>query len=114
MLVSDWISYVCSSDLLHLSVGDRDIDTILRSPTAHLPVAERVERGPAQLIVADHLAASFPAFAIIRAPVRHMDHAIAELAAVHGPRIAAHDHRDCRSEEHTSELQSPMRISYAV
>src|SRR3546814_9693192 len=32
----------------------------------------------------------------------------------HGYRVVAHDRRGHRSEEHTSELQSLMRISYAV
>src|SRR3546814_7180291 len=41
--------------------------------------------------------------------IRRHDHRIASLFAARGPVLAAH-----RSEEHTSELQSLMRISYAV
>src|SRR3546814_7080240 len=40
------------------------------------------------------------------------DPAIGQSAAVRG--ISQGDHRQRRSEEHTSELQSLMRISYAV
>src|SRR3546814_1082884 len=41
---------------------------------------------------------------------------VAELAEAYVPRIADFDadHVEERSEEHTSELQSLMRISYAV
>src|SRR3546814_4682079 len=48
-------------------------------------------------------------------------HRLRELAVVHGMpehlRLQGHPgdaHQACRSEEHTSELQSLMRISYAV
>src|SRR3546814_6561548 len=37
-----------------------------------------------------------------------------EAIPVFGRQIANYDHPDARSEEHTSELQSLMRISYAV
>src|SRR3546814_8511514 len=37
-----------------------------------------------------------------------------ELSDAHVKRIAASRHGQARSEEHTSELQSLMRISYAV
>src|SRR3546814_5530651 len=33
---------------------------------------------------------------------------------MHGPEGEVHTHNGTRSEEHTSELQSQMRISYAV
>src|SRR3546814_2277789 len=39
---------------------------------------------------------------------------IVELAALPDPVLDARLDRDMRSEEHTSELQSLMRISYAV
>src|SRR3546814_9197729 len=42
----------------------------------------------------------------------HVAHAVDEDAG--GGVEAAHVHRVARSEEHTSELQSLMRISYAV
>src|SRR3546814_3710597 len=44
-------------------------------------------------------------------PVERLEAALAELAA--GPRASA-ESTLARSEEHTSELQSLMRISYAV
>src|SRR3546814_2249105 len=51
-----------------------------------------------------------------RHPVRaHPFTARRRHAAAHDPRVARLDHRASeRSEEHTSELQSLMRISYAV
>src|SRR3546814_3190042 len=54
--------------------------------------------------VDEHVVACFHASVVERA--RHDDAAVAAIAAAHG------GHR--RSEEHTSELQSLMRISYAV
>src|SRR3546814_15206237 len=56
-------------------------------------------------------------------PGRTGAHRLARQLAGHGPDLLRRatgmpDHgladRDCRSEEHTSELQSLMRISYAV
>src|SRR3546814_7820988 len=52
------------------------------------------------------------------APLRWIarDEAVAEIGAAPWPRSAqfAYDNESPRSEEHTSELQSLMRISYAV
>src|SRR5216117_81794 len=52
--------------------------------------------------------------------VRHLDHGLDRLAplgvgdAVHAHPAHARELHDHRSEEHTSELQSPFLISYAV
>src|SRR3546814_2819236 len=88
MRISDWSSDVCSSDLLlHL----------LRLERAGL-VAQRLQLG---VIVAD---------------LAH----ILSLAPMIGSRSVARSQaqdsgsEQKRSEEHTSELQSLMRISYAV
>src|SRR3546814_4752249 len=87
MRISDWSSDVCSSDLDQLvrgAVADRALQR--GGDQAHGDRIARL-RGPGRLVVAlEH-----PAFAI-------------EHAA----------HQVQRSEEHTSELQSLMRISYAV
>src|SRR3546814_10196676 len=45
----------------------------------------------------------------LRGGIRHVDDAVDELAVTPAERLADH-----RSDEHTSELQSLMRISYAV
>src|SRR3546814_6129714 len=106
MRISDWSSDVCSSDLLAL---------------AHAP--EPAEREPQD-----------PGIELVAQPPQH---ALAELAAVdvddvferavdadqhqehsrQRPQILQLPEREAepfRSEEHTSELQSLMRISYAV
>src|SRR3546814_4242960 len=91
MRISDWSSDVCSSDLTTdlplLSFTEFD-EPIVEAATAPI---ERVEPGLYRL----------------------------ELTALKGTRNGSRDmERDSRggvrSEEHTSELQSLMRISYAV
>src|SRR3546814_7958587 len=88
MRISDWSSDVCSSDLL-AAVGNRalECDDVLEDP------AEAV-RGiiPEHLLLVADLVDELLAW-----------HAIDDAAAC-----------DDRSEEHTSELQSLMRTSYAV
>src|SRR3546814_4523857 len=87
MRISDWSSDVCSSDL-HLVYG-----------SLHKGRSGR-----------DRL------FALIQTPIRgrpsHVDHAA--HARISPVRCASGPRRGLRSEEHTSELQSLMRISYAV
>src|SRR3546814_8604001 len=99
MRISDWSSDVCSSDLL-LDRPDRDARQIQRHQNEREPVmtarfgigAKHAEQpiGPDR--------ARRPGFLAIDDIV---------IAVTHG--LAAD-----RSEEHTSELQSLMRISYAV
>src|SRR3546814_1508507 len=93
MRISDWSSDVCSSDRPRrgqhaVQVGGRD------------RVAGR-KRGqpPAQVLQ----------FAHVAGPVVVPQALERGLAEALGLRVEAH-----RSEEHTSELQSLMRISYAV
>src|SRR3546814_9892755 len=88
MRISDWSSDVCSSDLGDLP--DRDLGIGGQ-------VEQRVHRQRNDLGLLDR----FPA----RAHVGVGDQRIPEFVA---------DQRADRSEEHTSELQSLMRISYAV
>src|SRR3546814_7722033 len=90
MLISDWISDVCSSDLrAHRYLGA--LGCLVRRAGAlgidvleHPVIAHERHRGRRHA-------------AVLRRPVAIFDHP---------PRQ--------RSEEHTSELQSLMRISYAV
>src|SRR3546814_5194404 len=85
MRISDWSSDVCSSDLVAQEVAQR-----------HLRIACIV------LVGRHHAAAQV-----------HRRHPGAD----EGVLVAAHEHvflGKRRSEEHTSELQSLMRISYAV
>src|SRR3546814_7155948 len=107
MRISDWSSDVCSSDL---SAGRLELDAgfILFAPGGQQRIAGecRTRAGQEGGRIAD----------IGRdADHRFIDRADAPgesvgVAVYHAIAEVAHD----RSEEHTSELQSLMRISYAV
>src|SRR3546814_6523914 len=94
MRISDWSSDVCSSDLdTHCAGGDQ----ILRL----LRVRRKVEIGEQNLAFAQQ----GPLFCLRLLDLD--DH----FRLLKNDRCRGHDFR---SEEHTSELQSLMRISYAV
>src|SRR3546814_8738167 len=111
MRISDWSSDVCSSDL-------RLFRPAAAAPPAGRPVvrrhhADQAERqprrqpgAPASCLFAPADPAAAPA-----EPDRHPGRAVAPAAP---PHRREHRAEDERSEEHTSELQSLMRISYAV
>src|SRR3546814_6665857 len=92
MRISDWSSDVCSSDLLH---ADRRPDAagVLAARHLHRVAGEQagVEEGPEEGGEEHHLGGD------------EEDHPVAQAEL-----------DDLRSEEHTSELQSLMRRSYAV
>src|SRR3546814_2526682 len=103
MRISDWSSDVCSSDLdRYIHIGAPMTE---RAPGRTEENTARIDqhgqgdggRDPVEQV------------AHIRAGARpdrdRQEHDIAGSEA---------GHRHCRSEEHTSELQSLMRISYAV
>src|SRR3546814_6747377 len=92
MRISDWSSDVCSSDLRH---RHRDIAA----------AAEQHDRGSPYC----GTARSFEPQSINLREIEILGDGDCQL----GPLVDAHDRAD-RSEEHTSELQSLMRISYAV
>src|SRR3546814_9696069 len=98
MRISDWSSDVCSSDLLGLHQPHRGADRAIRvvQRLLHLHRHPRTGR-KRQIAFPDVGNDGFECFALVHAP----DHTPAA-------------HRVMRSEEHTSELQSLMRISYAV
>src|SRR3546814_7091578 len=102
MRISDWSSDVCSSDLLRLGL--------------EAPVGARIIL---RVEVADGHVDPEPAVLAARFQQRHRHLGIGRQpvgeTAARG--AGADDHvveRAGRSEEHTSELQSLMRISYAV
>src|SRR3546814_3356950 len=107
MLISEWSSDVCSSDLLTLLLADRlQLLTQLASEdelAAH-------QRGDVQAARLDHVVHGLaqPAQQLVLMDVRLADLAV-EPQHQGLRRPAFH-----RSEEHTSELQSLMRITYAV
>src|SRR3546814_6635601 len=113
MRISDWSSDVCSSDL--------EIDRRRALAPDRGELRQRAGRGIAaagrcvrarQRGVDIHrqrigtLARGGDAFGVARIGVRH-ERLVGAVAIGLGPALA-------RSEEHTSELQSLMRISYAV
>src|SRR3546814_1233627 len=94
MRISDWSSDVCSSDLRYAKKAPdvSDILPTVRSRGVLQPLIVRPNCGPG-------------AFEIVAGSRRWTANGIALAEGIdHGP----------RSEEHTSELQSLMRISYAV
>src|SRR3546814_8636223 len=98
MRISDWSSDVCSSDLLLVDVSERSVQsTILRVNCFESSIGER--EGPALSGLRDPEGSSF--FMDI---VPSQANRLTETSSC----------IDKRSEEHTSELQSLMRISYAV
>src|SRR3546814_9537994 len=98
MRISDWSSDVCSSDLGSYRGSPPS------SPSAPLPGSRRIFRPQG------NVAASAAAW------YDHCPHGTDERHLIRRyavPWYRQSDH-DPRSEEHTSELQSLMRISYAV
>src|SRR3546814_7513254 len=98
MRISDWSSDVCSSDLFFFE-GLREVVG---------QIAEEVDRDAA---LVHPVAGVFGCLvAAVRRQVVFIDHAVRRGE---DQRQGILDRR-VRSEEHTSELQSLMRISYAV
>src|SRR3546814_2395977 len=95
MRISDWSSDVCSSDLIILNRNDSDSG--VRHFIPNDPGARAVQQ--------PRLGGSGGAFA--KKDDGTAFQAQEDGQAFHNPLVA-------RSEEHTSELQSLMRISYAV
>src|SRR3546814_5385314 len=97
MRISDWSSDVCSSDL----IAEPQIETGWRPGATQLFQGRRiVVIGNACDRSADHASMAWP-YTI-------------GLDGVATPAPALVKHAPLRSEEHTSELQSLMRTSYAV
>src|SRR3546814_3438568 len=118
MRISDWSSDVCSSDLPYPAPRPRPLSAAHEQPV-HLEELVAFEVG-------EPLRQADTAIAV---PFEHVEqHAEARCALVErgqthleqdrgdiGERLLrALQHLEFRSEEHTSELQSLMRISYAV
>src|SRR3546814_1254611 len=90
MRISDWSSDVCSSDLAGPQADRAAIARADRGDDGAADALARADRGAARLVARFDQRAVLPA----AGHVARCDRA--------------------RSEEHTSELQSLMRISYAV
>src|SRR3546814_5954253 len=101
MRISDWSSDVCSSDLVFESPV---VGQLSRCASAAARARQRGTR--AQLHRHHNRSTSFPPRDAQRRRLR--------LRNFSRPRPAPRSRSTGRSEEHTSELQSLMRISYAV
>src|SRR3546814_3333622 len=122
MRISDWSSDVCSSDLM--PTGDITAaiaGALLRTKVPADDIAIRIEHEDRVVLdaidkQAEALLAQTQQFLLLASLAeitRDFGEAAKFAAVVDQPRDD--DVRpECRSEEHTSELQSLMRISYAV
>src|SRR3546814_7068723 len=118
--MSDWSSDVCSSDLIVERLDEQMFEIERREPR---DVAAGLRPDELQFVAAqlNQLAPRFRADADPVDAARDRKRAVAfdrdgEAAVVQRPhqRVIHLQHRFTRSEEHTLELQSLMRISYAV
>src|SRR3546814_8598845 len=115
MRISDWSSYLCSSDLNHANAPVPRAGHLDQRRKCRPWVASEVrdnQRGtraflgsPMQIVVGEQLSA-------LRRGRAH-DQVCVQRALAAGA-FQVRTGQPVRSEEHTSELQSLMRISYAV
>src|SRR3546814_2341483 len=119
MRISDWSSDVCSSDLVDFELADRQRGVEQRGETGEMALDLAV------LIIGDEPGEAAIEIVVEPGAVARqgeaacdlVDELLATLAGQEGGEIFEIDDPrgdHCRSEEHTSELQSLMRISYAV
>src|SRR3546814_1000486 len=102
MRISDWSSDVCSSDLRPAPAGRGQVQAKAR-PVAIAPMLDGAAHVARELC--DERKAQPPALAL--GGHEGIEQVAADVGGNAGSIVA-------RSEEHTSELQSLMRISYAV
>src|SRR3546814_4551986 len=118
MRISDWSSDVCSSDLTGVGKGVGKVGADRRGfGDHHAAVLDRghlAHRVDGQVLGRLHPGAVFLHHGAVRL-AKLLQHPAHDAAA--GLRVGVEDEFVAvvgRSEEHTSELQSLMRISYAV
>src|SRR3546814_8612120 len=110
MRISDWSSDVCSSDLVLF--GEATSVGAVDRPTADfliLAVAISMVLTPISVALAARLRRVFDRSPVAEAPLPDIEEQEARVVIAGFGRFG-----QIRSEEHTSELQSLMRISYAV
>src|SRR3546814_9723978 len=106
MRISDWSSDVCSSDLI--LAGDRR--SVARVDFVS-PILDETTRLASVIAVIDNRAGQWRVGEPVTAAIQLAGSGPASLLV---PQSAVQTVEGRRSEEHTSELQSLMRISYAV
>src|SRR3546814_2688554 len=112
MRISDWSSDVCSSDLFRIvgAVLEESLADSLCDGAVHLPFNHhRIDYSPG---VVDSI--KLPHTDMAGISVDHDDTKVNCRWCIAPFRVKKHLLLKSRSEEHTSELQSLMRISYAV
>src|SRR3546814_3822539 len=121
MRISDWSSDVCSSDLLRRrnEVGVAllfDADLAAQCGVVQVVFVDG-DIGRAVIVMLDHAAdvkRQHLPFALPPTAAGHRVPAVALQLGSGAEQTGVVGHVEHRSEEHTSELQSLMRISYAV
>src|SRR3546814_2600795 len=118
MRISDWSSDVCSSDL-HPDAGEHRGHRLADALVVHVAIVRAVQGHREALGVAGLGKQRLGLLGIVGQTLVQLRIEAVDLRREHqvgGCRGAAHDLvlDRLRSEEHTSELQSLMRISYAV
>src|SRR3546814_10296340 len=113
MRISDWSADVCSSDLVVASSSDPYRQQRQQGQQSQADQDFRTEHGPQRQMLA---LAQGGLQAIAEIGEGESARQDAERGGGHEAAKRPDDHRrrDVRSEEHKSELQSLMRISYAV
>src|SRR3546814_6329068 len=107
MRISDWSSDVCSSDLCRNRWAS--FNEIVFDEPAQLPAGRRAQSRRFEGFGSCALKEKIATGREIKADDVRANNAVPKVRA-----RAAHHRGSTRSEEHTSELQSLMRISYAV
>src|SRR3546814_7918037 len=107
MLISDWSSDVCSSDLLvgALDIASGCVSQIDPEAAADARLDRRMQRQAGFVRRVDQQSGK---------PRRYGHLSDPRVLKTSPERVSASAPAPARSEEHTSELQSLMRISYAV
>src|SRR3546814_3210525 len=112
MRISDWSSYVCSSDLTNFGISYSELGEALEKANLAVGANFYNRGGEAYLVRVDARARSVDEIRNAVAATRGgVAITVGQIANV---RIGGDLRTGARSEEHTSELQSLMRISYAV
>src|SRR3546814_1853639 len=101
MRISDWSSDVCSSDLFDFGAAKLDVGVFVSVKTLHHPIYQLIDQKSVDR-------GGYFRFDYAGGPVEATLGGELRVGDVHSRRFVN------RSEEHTSELQSLMRISYAV
>src|SRR3546814_1270964 len=113
MRISDWSSDVCSSDLpMNVKNGTASRVSLLMMPNRRSGKAWNKDSGNSPISLASHPKPK-PVAAKLKATGKPVSRKNISPQNISGTKLLIKN-SITRSEEHTSELQSLMRISYAV